>query len=148
MPNIRWLLAAITFCHRFIYIRTGGWVGRFLGIKKRVLLLWHTGRKSGNPYSVPLLYVEDDGAFVVAGSNAGDPRLPQWWKNLQAHPDVEIWVGHLRYRVRARQTSPEEAQRLWPILESHYRFFDAYRARAGREIPLMLLEPETDAAGR
>ena len=28
--------------------------------------------------------------------------------------------------MRARQATPTEAQRLWPILQSHYRFFDAY----------------------
>jgi len=140
VPNIRWLLAAITTCHRWIYVNTGGWVGRFLGWKKRALLLWHTGRKSGSEYSVPLLYIEDGERFVVAGSNAGDPRDPQWWKNLQAQPETRVWVGHRKYAVHARHATEVESERLWPILQGHYRFFDAYRERAGREIPIVLLE--------
>ena len=140
MPNIRWLLAAITNCHRWIYIHTGGWVGRFLGWRKRALLLWHQGRKSGRQYSVPLLYVEYDECFVVAGSNAGDARDPQWWKNLQARPETQTWIGHRKTAVRARRATEAEAERLWPILQAHYRFFDTYRARAGREIPIVLLE--------
>ena len=141
VPNIRWLLAAITASHRWIYVNTRGWVGRFLGLKKRALLLWHIGRKSGNEYSVPLLYIEDGERFIVAGSNAGDSRDPQWWKNLQAHPETRVWVGHRKYAVCARHATEAESERLWPILQGHYRFFEAYRERAGREIPIVLLEP-------
>ena len=140
MPNIRWLLAAITVSHRWIYVNSGGWVGRFLGWRKRALLLWHTGRKSGRQYCVPLLYIEDGDRFVVAGSNAGDARDPQWWKNLRDHPETRAWVGHRKYSVHARRASESESERLWPILQGHYRFFDTYRARAGREIPIVLLE--------
>lgn len=141
MPNIRWLLALITHVHRFIYLHSGGWVGRLMGWKKRALLLTHTGRKSGNPYLVPLLYIEDGGNYVVVGSNAGDLRDPQWWSNLKENPDTRVQVGRHHHEVRARQASAEEARHLWPILESHYGFFDRYRERAQRELPVVLLEP-------
>src|SRR5262245_46736286 len=100
MPNIRWLLALITHVHRFLYLRTGGVIGhRAPGY--RFLLLGNRGRRSGREYVTPLLYV-GDGDFVVVGSNAGDPRDPAWWKNLQAHPDTWVQVGRERIPVRAR----------------------------------------------
>ena len=141
MPNIRWLLALITISHRWIYIHSGGWVGRLLGWKKRALLLTHVGRKSGARYVAPLLYVEDGDSYIVAGSNAGDLRDPQWWSNLKSHPDTTVQVGRHHHAVRARKASAEEAIRLWPVLEANYGFFDRYRERAHREIPVVLLEP-------
>lgn len=141
VPNIRWLLALITNIHRWIYLKSGGWVGKLMGWKKRALLLTHKGRQSGRSYIVPLLYVEDADNFVVVGSNAGDLRDPQWWLNLKAHPETTIQVGRSHHGVRARKADPEEAKRLWPVLESHYSFFDDYRERAHRELPVVLLEP-------
>ena len=71
MPNIRWLLALITRCHRWVILTTDGRLGdRMLGF--RFLLLEHTGRKTGAARKTPLLYVEHDGRFLVAASNAGD----------------------------------------------------------------------------
>jgi hypothetical protein len=42
--------------------------------------------------------------------------------------------------VRAREASPEEAEKLWPRLLEAYRWYQDYRERAGRTIPLVLLE--------
>ena len=142
VPNIRWLLAFITNTQRWIYVHSGGWVGKLMGWKKRALLLTHVGRKSGKAHRVPLLYIEDAGNYVVVGSNAGDLRDPQWWSNLKVHPETEVQVGRQHHRVRARKAQPDEAKRLWPVLESHYGFFDRYRETAHREIPVILLEPQ------
>jgi deazaflavin-dependent oxidoreductase (nitroreductase family) len=140
MPNIRWLLALITTLHRFVYRATGGFVGgRALGF--RFLLLGCSGRKSGREYVIPLLYLEDGGRFVVVGSNAGDARDPAWWKNLRARPEAWVQAGRRRVAVRAREASPREAEQLWPRMLEAYRWYEKYRARAGRQIPLVLLEP-------
>ena len=39
------------------------------------------------------------------------------------------------------RADPEEEERLWPRLEAVYSYYPDYRARAGREIPIVLLEP-------
>jgi deazaflavin-dependent oxidoreductase (nitroreductase family) len=138
MPNIRWLLALITTVHRFLYRASGGRVGhRAPGY--RFLLLANRGRRSGREYLTPLLYV-GNGDFVVVGSNAGDPRAPAWWRNLEACPDTWIQVGRERIRVRAREATPTEATTLWPRVVAAYASFERYRERAGRAIPLVLLE--------
>jgi deazaflavin-dependent oxidoreductase (nitroreductase family) len=139
MPNIRWLLALITAVHRSVYLSTRGRIGH-RARRYRFLLLGSRGRRSGRERVVPLLYVRDGERFVVVGSNAGDPRDPAWWANLKAQPEGWVQVGAERFRVRAREASPEEAQSAWPLLIAAYGRFDAYRERAGRPLPLVLLE--------
>lgn len=145
MPNIRWLLALITRCHRFVYLRSGGWLGG-RGPGKRFLLLWNTGRKTGQQRITPLLYVADGPRWIVVASNAGDPRPPAWWRNLEASPRTRIQVDRQRFDVRARRADATESARLWPLLESAYSYFPEYRARAGREIPIVVLERDDGAA--
>jgi deazaflavin-dependent oxidoreductase (nitroreductase family) len=139
MPNIRWLLALITSVHRFLYRASGGWIGG-RAFQYRFLLLGCVGRKSGREYVIPLLYAPDRERFVVVASNAGDARDPQWWKNLRAKPEAWVQVGRERIGVCAREASPAEAERLWPHMLEAYPQYEGYRTRAGRPIPLVLLE--------
>jgi len=144
MPNVRWLLASITNVHRFVYVNSRGLLGgRAPG--KRFLLLWNTGRKTGQLRITPLLYIEDGTRWIVVASNAGDDRTPAWWLNLEARPHTRIQTGRKRFDVRARRADAPESERLWPLLESAYRFFPEYRAQAGREIPIVLLERDGTA---
>ena len=58
-----------------------------------LLLLHHTGRRSGQLYVTPLLYVEDGDRYVLIGSNGGAEREPAWVANVAAMPEVAIHVG-------------------------------------------------------
>jgi deazaflavin-dependent oxidoreductase (nitroreductase family) len=140
MPNIRWLLALITSVHRFVYRLSGGRVGSNLG-GSHMLLLKHTGRKTGLERITPLLYVEDAGRFILVASNAGDDRHPAWWLNVKSRPEVSIQVGRTSHPVRAREADAAERERLWPLLDSSYTYFPGYRERTSREIPIVILEP-------
>ena len=146
MPNIRWLLALITALHRFVYRVSGGRLGGNLG-GKPMLLLTNIGRKTGKQRETPLLYVEDqnpagDGVrWVVVASNAGDDRQPAWWLNLQSRPDTTIQVGTRHHDVHARRATPDEVEAIWPTLLSAYSYYDAYRKRTARDIPVVFLEP-------
>jgi deazaflavin-dependent oxidoreductase (nitroreductase family) len=140
LPNVRWLLALITAVHRFAYRASGGRLGSRI-LWMRFLLLTHTGRRSGRRYSVPLLYVEDEGRLVVAASNAGDARDPAWWKNLRVRPEAAVRVGTRSLAVKARAATAAECARLWPRLEGAWRDFARYRRSTAREIALVVLEP-------
>jgi 3beta-hydroxy-delta5-steroid dehydrogenase/steroid delta-isomerase len=138
-PLNRRLLAVITAVHRFFYLASGGFVGdRIFWI--RILLLIQVGRKTGRIRRTPLLYVEDEGRFVVVASNGGDDRHPAWWYNLQSSPEVQIQIGRQRIDVRWRQATPDECHELWPKLVASYRYFPDYLARAKRAIPVVILE--------
>src|SRR4051795_9007506 len=65
--------------------------GMFEGVP--LLLLHHTGAKSGKSRINPLAYQSDRGRYVVFASKGGAPTNPDWYYNLQANPDVTIQVG-------------------------------------------------------
>ena len=139
-PNVRWLLAFVTSCHRWLYLASGGLVGsKFMS--KRFLLLIQKGRRSGLERVTPLLYVDHGGRWIVVASNAGDDRAPAWWLNLKSRRVASIQVGRRRVAVAARRATAEECARLWPKLNGAYRYFEAYQRRTSREIPVVILEP-------
>jgi len=146
VPNIRWLLAFITATHRWVYQKTGGRIGGWLPGGKRFLLLTTVGRKSGKRRVLPLLYVPDGDSYVVAASNAGDPKPPAWWLNLQAQSTARVRADTTELEVEARRAEGAELERLWEKLESVYSFYPDYRERAGRDIPVIVLEPTSGAS--
>ncbi|MGO9973633.1 MAG: nitroreductase/quinone reductase family protein, partial [Solirubrobacteraceae bacterium] len=58
-----------------------------------LLLLHHTGAKSGKQRVNPLAYQRDGDRYVIFASKAGAPTNPDWYHNLKAHPEVAIEVG-------------------------------------------------------
>lgn len=106
------------------------------------LLLTTTGRKSGKPRSLPLIYGEAGGAYVVVASKGGLPNHPIWYLNLEADPDCELMVGPRRVCARARIAEGAERERLWKQMARIYPPYDEYQKRAGkRTIPVVVLEP-------
>ena len=106
-----------------------------------VLLLTTTGRKSGLPRTVPLVFFEDGERLVVIASKGGDPQDPLWWENLKKNPEAEVQVGAERRRMRARLASPDERARLWPRAKRENPTYAEYEKRTTREIPVVLLQP-------
>ncbi len=66
------------------------------------LLLSTTGRKSGETLTIPLIFGENDDAYVVIASKGGAPRHPAWYHNLMADPNVSVQVKADRFEARAR----------------------------------------------
>jgi deazaflavin-dependent oxidoreductase (nitroreductase family) len=110
-----------------------------------VLELTTTGRKSGQPRSVMLTSpVQEGDALVVVASRGGDDVHPAWFLNLQADPAVDVKLKDGRKRsMRARVATPEERERLWPKVTARYKSYADYQRRTDREIPLVLLEPDS-----
>jgi F420H(2)-dependent quinone reductase len=111
------------------------------GGRGRMLLLDHVGAKSGTLRTSPLLYVPDGENLVLVASKGGFPKNPAWFHNLRANPVTYVQVGAERRGVRARVATPEERPRLWGLAVAVWPGYDDYRARADREIPLVVLEP-------
>ncbi len=105
-----------------------------------LLLLDRVGAQSGKFRTTPLVYMpEGDGSPLVA-SKGGHPRHPASLHNLRAQPDTEVQIGGTRIKVRAREADAEERRRLWPKAAPYHPYWDRYRQRPRREIPLVLLE--------
>ncbi len=105
------------------------------------LLLTTTGRKSGEPRMLPLLYQQVDAGFVIIASKGGAPSHPAWFLNLLENPGCEIRVGSDYYRVTARIAEGDERAELWQVMVDLYAPYDEYQAKTDRQIPVVVLEP-------
>jgi deazaflavin-dependent oxidoreductase (nitroreductase family) len=91
--------------------------------------------------------VRDGDAIVVVASAGGEDQNPAWLLNVRDNPDVEVsFRGKPKQRMRARVATPEERARLWPEVTATYKGYAGYQTKTTREIPLVLLEPVTDAS--
>ena len=104
------------------------------------LLLTTTGRRSGQPVIMPLIYGKTDKGYVVVASKGGAPQHPGWYLNLVAHPEVEVQVIAERFRAKARTATGEERAELWKKMAIIYPPYNAYQAKTDREIPVVVLE--------
>jgi deazaflavin-dependent oxidoreductase (nitroreductase family) len=104
------------------------------------LILTTTGRRSGKSISMPLIYGEEKGKYVVIASKGGAPEHPDWYLNLVAQPTVEVQVIADRFRATARTATGEERARLWQTMAAIYPPYNEYQAKTQREIPIIVLE--------
>jgi hypothetical protein len=52
-----------------------------------------------------------------------------------------VQVAADKFTAHARTATPEERQRLWPVMSKIFPQYIHYQAIAGREIPVVILEP-------
>lgn len=122
-----------------LYRLSGGKLaGNFQGVP--ILLLTTTGRKTGKKRTTPVLYLKDNDQIVIVASHAGAPKHPGWWHNLQHHPRTEIQIQRNTLPVEAREATPAERERLWPMLIALYPDYANYQKRTTRTIPIVLLQ--------
>ncbi len=105
------------------------------------LLLTTRGRKSGKLRRTALIYGRDGVNYLLVASNGGAPNHPLWYLNLVENPQVELQVGADKFAAHARTAIPEEKLRLWQIMSKIFPLYDKYQAKAGRDIPLVIVEP-------
>ncbi len=123
------------------YRATGGRIGnRFRG--GPVALLTTIGRRSAKPRTTPVVFCEDGDKVILAASLGGMSTHPSWYRNIEKTPQVHIQIGARRRPMRVRVADPQDES--WEKLIAVYPEFRDYRERAamaGREIPLLILEP-------
>lgn len=132
-----------TALHVALYRRTRGRLGARMPAHPgaRILLLDHTGARTGARRTSPLIYYADGDTYAIVASKAGLPTHPAWFHNLNAHPDTTIQVGPTTVPVHARTATPEERTRLWPHLVDIFPSYAAYERTTTRTIPIVLLTP-------
>jgi len=106
-----------------------------------LLLLHHTGAKSGQDRVNPVAYNRDGERYVIFASKAGAPTNPDWYHNLMAHPEVTIEVGTETIDVVAQQAEGEERERLFQAQAEHSPQFAEYQRNTDRVIPVITLTP-------
>ncbi len=134
-------LKTMSGAHRTILRLSGGrLLGTTLGMQ--VVELHTVGRVSGQPRSTMLTSpVISENRVVLVASKGGDDRDPDWYRNLVAHPQIELTIAGQRRQMLARRASAEEKAELWPVVVAAYSGYAAYQRRTDRDIPLVICEP-------
>lgn len=82
-----------------------GW-GRLINIWPavigRIMVIKHRGRKSGKEYLTPVNYAPVNGEIYCT---AGFGAISDWYRNMQANPQVELWLPEGKHKARAEDIS-------------------------------------------
>ena len=103
------------------------------------LLITTIGRRSGKPYTHPLLYGVDGSRYIIVASKGGADTQPQWYFNLLAAPLVSVQVQSELFQAQATLATGDERTRLWQLMTQVYPAYLDYQAKTAREIPIFIL---------
>ena len=91
----------------------GQWINVWPDVVGQIMVITHTGRKSGLKRQSPVNYAIIDGeVYCTAGFGKGS----DWYRNMTVHPQVEIWLPDGWYTGVAEEIT-DETRRL-PLLRS------------------------------
>src|ERR1700759_700916 len=77
--------------HVRVYRETDGERG-YIWNGAPILLLTTTGRKSGEPRPIAIVYTAVGDAGVVIAAKGAAPTHQLWYLNIEADPDVEVQI--------------------------------------------------------
>lgn len=119
---------------------SGRVAGRMMGMD--ILLLTTIGRRTGIPTTNALMYLWDQGRFVVCAAYGGEIVHPSWYLNLLAVPEATVELGPETLRVTAT-TLPAgpERERLWDLMVHEVANYARYQTMTTRELPIIVLTP-------
>ena len=108
------------------------------------VLLTVRGRKSGVERTVPLVYFsEGDDDVILMASSFGRPKLPAWYHNVTANPEVTLAAGGVSERYRATEVEGAERDALYEKAKQLYAGYGIYEERTSgiRRVPVLRLTP-------
>jgi deazaflavin-dependent oxidoreductase (nitroreductase family) len=111
-----------------------------------VLFLTTTGRRSGQPRTMPLIAVPVDGVLHLLGTNFGQTDTPAWVLNLEARPEATVAYRDRSVDVRAVPVPADEVDHVFERAANLYAGYAKYRQRVAtrdtvRDIRVFRLEP-------
>jgi deazaflavin-dependent oxidoreductase (nitroreductase family) len=109
--------------------------------RQPLLLLTHTGAKTGTQRTNPLAYFRDGDRYIIVASKGGAPTNPDWYYNLLAHPMASVELGVEQREVTAEPARADERERLWKMITEQNPAFKEYETKTSREIPIVILTP-------
>ena len=109
-----------------------------------MVLVHHTGRKSGRDFVSPMMYLADEQdpkTIYVFASKAGAPTNPDWYYNLVATDQAEVEIGTETYPVSVSEVTGEKRDRIYDEQASRYPGFAEYAEKTAgiRTIPVVAL---------
>jgi F420H(2)-dependent quinone reductase len=125
-----------------LYESSGGTEGTtLLDTGLPVILVTHTGNKTGVIRKTPLMRVTDGDRYVLVGSQGGRPKDPEWVHNLRANPNIELRDKTVVRSMRTHEvTDAAERARLWTLAVAAFPPYAEYQERTTRAIPVFVAE--------
>lgn len=105
-----------------------------------MILITTKGAKSGKTRTTPLVYSRDGDRYVIIASMGGAPKHPQWFHNIEAHPEITVEVGKEKFQARASVPQGAERDRLFNQQAAQMPNFAEYQKNTTRVIPAVVLE--------
>lgn len=106
-----------------------------------IIALTTTGAKSGEPRTVPLIAIPDNGRLILIASNWGRGRRPAWYYNLCAHPEATVTHDGETTRWRAEELTGDEREAAWQKAVAAYVGYARYAAMHPEQtIPVLALK--------
>ena len=105
-----------------------------------LVLITHTGAKSGTRRTSPLVFSRDGERLVIIASKGGAPTHPHWYLNMVANPSVTVELPGDTFEASVTQVEGDERARLFAAQAEMMPQFSEYAAKADREIPVLVLE--------
>jgi F420H(2)-dependent quinone reductase len=120
------------------YLETGGREVDH-SLADQLILLYVTGRRTGDIRRVPLVSFPDGEDLIVIASYGGSPTHPMWYRNLV--DDGRVWVrrGDRVYAAEATVLEGDERLDRWEAITGRHPVFAGYQERSGRTLPLVRL---------
>jgi len=104
-----------------------------------MLLITTSGRKTGRPFTTPVVFVCHGEDILLVATNGGKPGQPQWFRNVRANADARLGIRGSERDYRARIASADEHRELWPVLVKRNPSYLTYRERKGQDLPIVVL---------
>jgi len=104
-----------------------------------VLLLTSTGRRSGRPRTVPLIFLHDGDDLVVCNVRPPSERPNPWPLNVRANPNVSVEIRGVTGQRVAREASEKEVDEYWPRLVETWPAYESFFAET-RERAIFVLQ--------
>jgi deazaflavin-dependent oxidoreductase (nitroreductase family) len=80
-----------------------------------VVLLTHTGARSGTRRTTPLIYFTDHDRVILIASNYGSSHHPAWYHNVKANPEVTLSARGFQGPFIGTEVTGAERDRLWAL---------------------------------
>jgi deazaflavin-dependent oxidoreductase (nitroreductase family) len=107
-----------------------------------VLMITTPGRRTGVLHSTCVRYLDTGDGFLVWGTASGAPRDPDWFRNLRKAKIADVQIRAKPLQVRPRELLGAERDAAWKdVVLAQAPEVEKYAQRAGRTIPVALLQP-------
>ncbi len=105
-----------------------------------MVLITHTGAKSGERRTTPLVHTIDGDRVIIIASMGGAPTHPAWFHNIKANPRVTVELGTETFEADAEifDAGPER-DRLFAQQAALMPNFADYQEKTDRVIPVVAL---------